>query len=397
MNNSKKQALSPSIIWLMAISSGLVVANNYYNQPLLSLIATEFKASEADVSKIAMLTQAGYAFGLLIIVPLGDLVRRKRLIVIDFGFIFISLLGMALSQTLPMLYLFGFLTGFTSVVPQLFIPMAATLASPEKRTQSIGFVMSGLLIGILGSRILSGWVGDFSGWRSMFLIAAALILILWIFISVKLPEIMPEYKGTYTQLMKSVAHFAVSEPLLQAGALRGAFLFASFSAFWMAIVFHLGQPPFNAGSEVAGSFGLVGIVGALVAGFTGKLARKFSFFKLTSALIVIFILSWGIFGIAGNTYIGLISGVIVIDAAMQGVHIMNQSSIFSIKPEANNRINTVYMTAYFIGGATGTYFAGLAWQNFQWNGVLFVGTTFGVLALIAHFLYRSRYTMQQAL
>lgn len=391
MNDHKKTVLTPSLLWLMAISSGLIVANNYYNQPLLSLIARDFNASEAAASRIAMLTQAGYAAGLLILVPLGDLVRRKRLIVIDFAFIILSLLGMAMSRSLNMLYVFSFLTGLTSVIPQLFIPMAAKLAEPEKRTQSIGFVMSGLLVGILGSRVLSGWIGNIYGWRSMFFMAAVIILILWIFVIAKLPEIFPEYKGSYGKLMKSVAHFAVSEPLLQAATLRGAFLFASFSAFWMAIVFHLEQAPFNAGSAVAGSFGLIGIVGALMAGFIGKIAGRVSYFKLTSILILVFLLSWGVFGTAGYTYIGLMLGVVILDAAMQGVQIMNQSSIFSIKPEANNRLNTVYMTIYFIGGAVGTYSAGIAWQYLQWTGVVLIGTSFGLLSLLAHVLYRRYY------
>lgn len=394
MNYPQKPALTPSLLWLMAISSGLIAANLYYNQPLLSLIAKDFSASEASVSKIAMLTQVGFALGLLIIIPLGDLVKRKRLIIIDLGFLFVSLLGMALSQSLLMLYFFSLLTGFTSVIPQVFVPMAAKLAEPEKRTQSIGFVMSGLLFGILGSRVLSGFIGNISGWRSMFFIAAVLVLVLWYFIALKLPEILPEYKGTYKELMKSVAHFAISEPKLQAASFRGAFLFASFSAFWMAIVFHLAQPPFNAGSAVAGSFGLVGIAGAMMAGLIGKLAKKVSYFKLMVMLILSFIASWVIFGYAGYTYVGLIIGVVLLDAAMQGAHILNQSSIFSLKPEANNRLNTVYMTTYFIGGASGTYFAGLGWAYLQWTGVLAVGMGFGLLALLAHVSYRKHYKLQ---
>ncbi len=391
MNNSQKTALTPAVLWLMAISSGLIIANNYYNQPLLSLVAREFNASDSSVSKIAMLTQIGYAMGLLIIVPLGDLVRRKRLIIIDFGLILISLLGMALSQSLHMLYVFSFLTGLTSVVPQLFVPMAASLAAPEKRTQSIGFVMSGLLIGILGSRILSGWIGNIWGWRSMFFIAAVLILILWFFITWKLPEVLPEYKGTYRELMKSVLHYAKTEPALQAASLRGAFLFASFSAFWTSLVFHLEQAPFQAGSAMAGSFGLIGMLGALMAAFTGKLARNVPYFNLTVILLLMFLLSWGILGVGGYTYIGLVLGVVILDVAMQALHIMNQSSIFSLHPQANNRLNTVYMTSYFIGGAAGTYLAGLSWQHWHWNGVLFVGVGFGLLAFFVHLLYQRIY------
>ncbi|WP_242691572.1 MFS transporter [Desertivirga arenae] len=389
-----KKTLTPAVLWLMAISSGLVVANNYYNQPLLTLIAKEFQVSDESVSKIPMLTQMGYALGLLIIVPLGDLLKRKKLIVIDFALILAAVLGMALSPSLSLLYVFSFLTGLTSVVPQLFIPMAASLSHPEKRTHSIGLVMSGLLVGILGSRILSGYVGNIWGWRSMFFIAAGIMVLLWIFIWWKLPEVHPQYKGSYKELMKSVFHYAKTEPALQAASFRGAFLFASFSAFWTSLVFHLEQAPFNAGSAVAGSFGFLGILGALMAAFTGKLAKTISYNKLTWILLAVFLGSWGVLWAGGNTYLGLIIGVVVLDVAMQALHIMNQSSIFSLHPHANNRLNTVYMTTYFVGGSTGTYLAGLAWQQWQWNGVLLVGIGFGIAAAFVHLLYRKLYTGQ---
>lgn len=392
MNTMEKPALSRPVLWLMAVSSGLVVANNYYNQPLLSLIAAEFKVSSAEVSTIAMLTQVGYALGLLVIVPLGDLLRRKRLIVIDFALILLALLGMATGRSLQLLYVFSVLIGFSSVVPQLFVPMAATLAHPDKRTQAIGLVMSGLLMGILGSRILSGWVGSVLGWRAMYYIAAGIISVLWLLIIWQLPEVHPSYKGTYRELMKSVIHYARTEPLLQAAALRGALLFASFSAFWTSLVFHLQQEPFHADSAVAGAFGIVGMAGALMAALVGKIAGKVTHFSFVTWLLFIFIGSWALFHVTGNTWIGLIAGVLILDVAMQAIHIMNQSSIFSLHPQANNRLNTVYMTAYFVGGATGTFLAGLAWQHWQWRGVLGVGTGFGVLALLVHMAYKKYHT-----
>lgn len=388
MNNPHQTKLTPAMLWIMAISSGLIVANNYYNQPLLSLIVKDLQISPSSAGKIAMMTQVGYAAGLLTIVPLGDLVRRKRLIIIDFAFILFSLIGMAMSQSVIQLYIFSFLIGLTSVIPQLFVPMAASLSSPEKRTQSIGFVMSGLLIGILGSRVLSGVIGEIYGWRTMFYIAAGIILVLWVVIARMLPEVYPEYKGTYLELMKSVIYYARTEPVLQAAAFRGAFAFAAFSAFWTTLVYHLEQPPFLAGSGVAGSFGIIGMVGAMMAAMVGKIARKVPYFRLTFYFILAFIGSWLIFYGAGNTYIGLIAGVIVLDVAMQALHIMNQSSIFTLHPSANNRLNTVYMTSYFIGGALGTYLTAMAWQQWQWNGVLMVGFGFSFLTMAVHFIYK---------
>ncbi|WP_039865950.1 MFS transporter [Pedobacter sp. BAL39] len=390
MSNSNQNTLTPAVLWIMAISSGLIVANNYYNQPLLSLIANDLHISAASAGKIAMMTQVGYAAGLFTIVPLGDLVRRKRLIMIQFAFILLSLIGMAMSRSIWQLYTFSFLIGLTSVIPQLLVPMAASLSTPEKRTQSIGFVMSGLLIGILGSRVLSGIVGELYGWRTMFYIAAVIILVLWGMIAWKLPEVYPEYKGTYLKLMKSVVYYARTEPVLQAASFRGAFAFAAFSAFWTSLVYHLEQPPFFAGSSVAGSFGVIGMAGALAAALVGRIAKIVPYFRLTLYLILAFIASWLIFYGIGNTYIGLILGVIVMDAAMQALHIMNQSSIFTLHPEANNRLNTVYMTSYFVGGALGTYLTAIAWQQWLWNGVLMVGFGFSFLTLAVHFLYKRK-------
>lgn len=391
MNKVQTPGLSPSVLWLMAIASGLTVANNYYSQPLLVLIAGDFGVSESSVGNVAMITQIGYALGLLSLVPLADLFKRKRLIIADFGFIFLSLLGMATSPNIYVLIFFSFTTGLTSVVPQIFVPMAASLASPEKRAGAIGFVMSGLLIGILGSRILSGWIGTMYGWRSMFFIAAAISLVLWIMLKWKLPEVYPTYKGSYASLMKSVLTYARTEPLLQAATLRGALAFASFSAFWTALVFHLGEAPFHAGSAVAGSFGLAGMTGALIAAHISKIARRFPYFPLATVFILIFIFSWGVLWLGGYTYTGLILGVLILDVAMQAIHIMNQYSIFSLHPEANNRINTVYMTFYFVGGALGTFSSALSWQYWGWHGVLLTGAGFGLLALLAHYVYKGFY------
>ena len=391
MSISQKRTLTPSVLWLMTISSGLVAANNYYNQPLLSIIAKDFKVSESEVGALAMLTQIGFAVGLLVVVPLGDLLKKKKIIVIDFGFIFLALIGMAFSQNILQLYIFSFLIGLCSVTPQIFVPMAASLSKPENRTKSIGLVMSGLLIGILGSRILSGFIGDIYGWRAMYFIAAGLMIVLWLLIILKLPEVYPEYKGTYPELMKSVFHFARTEPILQAAALRGGLVFASFSAFWTSLVFHLGNAPFFAGSTVAGAFGIIGIAGAMMAILTSNLAKKFPYFQLTTWFILFFILSWVVFYGAGYSYWGLIIGVIILDIGTQAIHIMNQSSIFALHPEAHNRLNTVYMTTYFIGGSLGTFLATLFWEYWQWNGVVLIGTGFGLLSLLVHFLYRKVY------
>jgi Arabinose efflux permease len=227
-----KNEISKATLWLMTIATGLVVANNYYNQPLLGLIAKDLHIDEAMVSNSAMLTQIGYAFGLLLIVPLGDMFKRKKMILIDFFFIIFSLVGMAMSTSILFILLFSFLIGFTSVIPQVFVPMAAELASKEKQASAIGMVMSGLLIGILLSRVVSGFVGSYFGWREMYWIASAIMVITAITIAFKLPEVLPNFKGSYKELMRSVWNFARKQRVLQLAAFRGAMGFGAFSAFF---------------------------------------------------------------------------------------------------------------------------------------------------------------------
>lgn len=371
----------------MTILSGLVVANNYYNQPLLGLIASDFQVAEGTVSKISVLTQLGYACGLLFIVPLGDKLLRKRLILADLLFVVAALLLMAFANALWMLYVASFLIGVTSVIPQIFVPMAAELSSPEKKSANIGMVMSGLLMGILLSRFFSGIIGEYMGWRAMFEIAAGMMLLTWLLVYRYLPESRPNFKGSYGSLMQSVWYFARSERKLQVAAFRGAMGFGAMSAVFTTLVFHMEGAPFYAGASVVGSFGLIGAVGALAAAFVGRLNQRFSVYQLIYLSIAILLFSWIFIYFGQHTYIGLIIGIILVDLGLQSSHIMNQTDYFSIPTNATSRLNTVYMVCYFIGGSLGTYLAALAWQYAGWSGVCLVGTTFSALAFLAHLLF----------
>lgn len=381
-----KEYLAKNTLWLMAIGAGLVVANNYYNQPLLGRIAKEFGESEAATSKVAMFTQVGYAAGLLLIIPLGDMFRRKRIILIDFIFIIVSLLIFALSQSLIVMIVASFFIGLTSVVPQIFVPIAAQLSSAEDKGKNVGIVMSGLLIGILASRVFSGIVGDYLGWRNVFFIAAGMMLALGVLIAKWLPNMHPTFDGTYGQLMRSVMRYAKDIPSLRLASLRGALGFASFSVFWTTLTFRLEQAPFFQGSDVAGSLGLFGIAGALAASFVGKAAGRTNKNMLITAACALMILSWAAFGIGENSYIGLISGILILDMGLQAMHVTNQTIVFSSHPEAANRLNTVYMVSYFVGGSLGTLIAGRAWGVFGWSGVVVTGAILALLCLIVHLL-----------
>lgn len=385
-----KQYLSKSTLWLMAIGAGLVVANIYYNQPLLGMIANEFGQSESATSRVAMFTQIGYAAGLLLIIPLGDMFKRKKIILIDFFFIIISLLAFAVSKSLIVMILASFFIGLTSVVPQIFVPIAAQLSSPEKKGKNVGIVMSGLLIGILSSRVFSGVLGEYLGWREVFYIAAGMMVVLGILIAWLLPNMQPTFNGTYGQLMGSIFRYAKEIPSLRLASIRGALGFGSFSIFWTTLTFRLEQAPFFQGSDVAGSLGLVGIAGALAASLTGYISGKMNKNRLIAIACAIMILSWGIFGISGNTYAGLIIGIVILDMGLQGMHVTNQTIVFSSHPEAANRLNTVYMVSYFVGGSLGTLVGGKAWEYYGWNGVVSAGAIFIALSLSIHLLLCNR-------
>lgn len=389
-NKNKKPHLTRLHLWVMTIATGMVVANIYYNQPLLADISKDFKVSEAQGGMLAMLTQSGYAAGMLFTVPLGDMMERKRLIMFEFFMTIVALLLAAWSPAIHVLMFASFLIGAFSIIPQLIVPMAAHLSDPGERGKTIGFVMSGLLIGILLSRTVSGYIGAHLGWRAMFYIAAGLMFILWIALYFLLPEVHPDYKGSYKELMKSLIHLIKEEPQLRISAIRGALCYACFSGFWTTLVFLLKEPQYHLGSEAAGLFGLVGAFGALAASQMGRLSDKGDSQKLTAISILLVVISYVVFGFSTSNILLLIMGVIIMDMGVQATHISNQAVIFSLRPEARNRLNTVYMVTYFIGGAAGTFLASRAWHLYKWNGVVLMGIALSVLSLIIHLTFSEK-------
>lgn len=384
-----KEKLSNSALYLMSISAGLIVANLYYNQPLLGQIAATYGVTESAVSNVALATQLGYAFALLFIIPLGDKVSTNQILKLDFLVMVLSLLGAALSTSLALLIICSFFIGFTSAVPQMFVPMAAQLSDDKGRGRAIGIVMSGLLIGILGSRVLSGLIGEQFGWRNVYYGAAVMMVALFILLKFKLPVMNPKYAGSYGSLMKSLWFYFKTEPLLRLSALRGALSFAGISAFWTTLVF-LMEKSFGYGSGVAGAFGLLGIVGALAATVVGKMNNRVSKNKIIVFAAILMIVSWCIFLGSAHSLLGLILGAVLVDLGMQALHITNQNIIFSKNPDARNRVNTIYMVGFFIGGAIGTTLGALAWQHYGWTGVSCLGIVLSVATLIVHLLAKNK-------
>lgn len=364
----------------MAVACGLVVANIYYNQPLLAAIGRTFHLSDSQASLVATATQVGYTLGMLFVVPLGDMLERKRLMLL-------MLLGaagcMALAAVAPTFATLAgasVLIGIGSAVPQLLVPMAAHLAPPADRGRIVGRVMSGLLIGILLSRTLSGYVGAHLGWRAMFEIGAGLMLALLALLAWQLPTDRPAFTGSYGALMKSLVTLTREQAALRRAALVGGLLFAAFSVFWTTLAFFLESPAFGYGSDVAGFFGLIGAVGALAASWAGRTADvkgpDFTIALGSGAALVSFV----VLGLGGYHLAGLVLGVIVLDVGVQGAHISNQTKIFALVPEARSRLNTVYMTGYFIGGSLGSLLGGLAWTHGRWPGVCGLGLVLTGLA-----------------
>lgn len=376
------QGLSPALILLMSVATGLAVASNYYAQPLLDTIARAFNLSASSAGFIVTAAQLGYAAGLLFLVPLGDMFERRMLIVSMTLLAAGGMLLTASSQSLTMMIIGTALTGLFSVVAQILVPLAATLASPEKRGKVVGTIMSGLLLGILLARTVAGLLASLGGWRTVYWVASVLMVIMALALWRGLPKVKQENHLNYPQLLASVFSLFTQDKLLRTRALLGCFTFANFSILWTSMAFLLAAPPFNYSEGVIGLFGLAGAAGALGARPAGGLADKGKSHMTTSAGLVLLLLSWAAIWYGHVSVLALIVGILVLDLTVQGVHITNQTVIYRVKPEARNRLTAGYMTSYFIGGAAGSLISASAWQHAGWTGVCTIGAIMAILNLL---------------
>lgn len=374
--------LSPALILLMSVATGLAVASNYYAQPLLDTIAHAFNLSASSAGFIVTAAQLGYAAGLLFLVPLGDMFERRMLIVSMTLLAAGGMLITASSQSLSMMILGTALTGLFSVVAQILVPLAATLASPEKRGKVVGTIMSGLLLGILLARTVAGLLASLGGWRTVYWVASVLMVIMALALWRGLPKVKQENHLNYLQLLASVFTLFTQDKLLRTRALLGCFTFANFSILWTSMAFLLASPPFNYSEGVIGLFGLAGAAGALGARPAGGLADKGKSHLTTSSGLVLLLLSWAAIWYGHASVLALIVGILVLDLTVQGVHITNQTVIYRVKPEARNRLTAGYMTSYFIGGAAGSLISASAWQHAGWAGVCTIGAIMAAVNLV---------------
>ena len=376
------QGLSPSLILLMSIATGLAVASNYYAQPLLDTIARNFSLSASTAGFIVTAAQLGYAAGLLFLVPLGDMFERRMLIVSMTLLAAGGMLITASSQSLGMLILGTALTGLFSVVAQILVPLAATLATPDKRGKVVGTIMSGLLLGILLARTVAGLLANLGGWRTVFWVASVLMALMAIALWRGLPKMKSETHLNYPQLLGSVFSLFIHDKLLRTGAMLGCLTFANFSILWTSMAFLLAAPPFNYSEGMIGLFGLAGAAGALGARPAGGFADKGKSHLTTTMGLLLLLLSWLAIWLGHTSVPMLIIGILVLDLTVQGVHITNQTVIYRIHPDARNRLTAGYMTSYFIGGAAGSLISASAWQHAGWAGVCLAGTTVAILNLL---------------
>lgn len=381
MREHPTTSLSRWLVLLMAFATGVAVASNYYNQPLLQTLAEEFGLSYSRAGVLVTTAQVSYGLGLLLLVPLGDLWERRGLIV---GMTLLIAGGLLLSAFAPnfALLLAGTaLAGAFSAVAQVLVPFAATLASPAERGRVVGTLMSGLLLGILLARTVAGSLSALSGWRSVYLVAAAVMAVTALALWFALPRYRHAERISYPRLLLSVARLFREESELRLRTLLGALSFALFAMFWTPLAFLLSAEPYGYSDGVIGLFGVVGAIGALAANLSGRMADSGRGAQATTLGLVVLALSWLPLGGAGSSLVALLIGVVLLDLAVQLTHVSNMNQVYRLRPEARSRINAGYMTGYFAGGALGSLASAALFDAFGWAAVCAAGVTLSLVAL----------------
>jgi predicted MFS family arabinose efflux permease len=380
--NASRQRLTPALVLLMSVATGLSVASNYYVQPLLHTIAQQFDLSVNLAGFIVTVAQLGYACGLLLLVPLGDMLERRGLIVVMSLLAAGGMVITALSTSFALLLLGTLITGLFSVVAQILVPLAATLADPDRRGKIVGTVMSGLLLGILLARTVAGLLTQFGGWRTVYWTASLLMALMAVALWRFLPSTRQSVSLNYPQLLRSIFRLYAENRVIRTRAYTGCLSFANFSVMWTSMAFLLSSPPYNFSESQIGLLGLVGAAGALAARQAGALADKGKAKLTTSAGLLIMLASWAAIALGAHYLTALIIGILLLDLAVQAVHITNQSVIYAQKPEARNRLNAGYMTSYFIGGAFGSLLSANAYHLAGWYGVCAAGALMTLVNLL---------------
>jgi predicted MFS family arabinose efflux permease len=373
-----------SLLPFLGLACGVGVSNIYYNQPLLLDMAHSLHVDHSHMGTVAVATQIGYSVGILAFVPLGDVIERRGLMVRLFAGVALSALLAALAPNLAVLLAASIAIGLTAAVTHIVVPIAPELAEDEERGRAVGTVMTGLLLGVLLARSVSGWIASFFGWRSVFVFAAISNAAFVPLLLRRLPKLPAHKPLLYTQALRSLWTLIRTQPLLRESAVIGGLVFAAFSAFWTTLVFLLGSKHYHLGAGTAGSFGILGATGALIAPVAGQVADRRGSRAVVTLGLSLLSLGFCILWLLGYHLLGLVVGVIVLDLGAQANQIANQTRIFGLQPGARGRINTIYMTVYFLGGSLGSLFSMMAWARWGWGGVCALGLGLLGLAALRH-------------
>lgn len=377
--------LTKPVILLFAAACGLSVANVYYAAPLLDAMARDFAIAPAAIGAVVTVTQIGYALGLIFIVPLGDLVDRRRLIVAQGILSALALVGVATAPTVPVLLSCMALVGLLAVVVQVLVAFAATWAAPHERGQVVGLITGGVVIGILTARLISGVLTDLHGWRTVYVLSAILTLAM----SVVLFRVLPRSQGvisapSYPALIRSMFSLFRDEPVLRVHGAFAFLIFAMFNVLWTPLVLPLSALPFSLSHAEVGLFGLAGVAGAMGAGRAGRWADGGFAHRTIMLSFTLALVAWGLIAALAWSLWALIAGVILLDFAIQAIHVSNQSVIFAVRPEARSRLVGGYMVFYSVGSAAGALASTFIYAHDGWTGVCGLG---GFLALMGLLLW----------
>ncbi len=376
------------MVVLFAIACGLVVANLYYAQPLLPAIAESLKLSSVESSLIVAIGQIGYVVGIALLVPLGDAVNRRRLAIV---LLLVAALASGIAagaSSLLVLLVATLAVSAGTVVILVLLPLAASLAAPERRGRVVGTIMSGILIGVLLARTTSGFIAQIGSWRAVYIFSALVMLTLAVILGRVLPYTPPADKLRYWALLRSLGSIVREEPLLRRRALYGFLSFAGFNVLWTSLAFLL-TSKYGYSQVTIGLFGLAGLAGVLIAERAGKLIDVGRERLATLGFLLVICVGWlCMLYQSGHDLVMLIVGIVLLDLGVQGAHVLNQGVIYRLRPEARGRITTVYMTVYFLGGAAGSFLSGQAYTRGSWLGVGIIGLIFACAALAAYFCER---------
>ncbi|GES52751.1 MFS transporter [Rhizobium sp. NBRC 114257] len=375
--------LTRATIFLFAVASGLAVANAYFAHPLLDVMADDLKLSRTAAGLIVGATQLGYGLGLILLVPLGDLVDRRKLIIVQSLLSVAALISVGFSSSAAMLLASMAAVGFLAVVTQALVAYAASLAHPTERGHIVGMVTSGIVLGILLARSVAGTLTDFSGWRTVYIVSAVLTLVITLLLWRVLPRQEKPRRGlSYVGLIRSLGTLLIEEPVLRIRAVIAMLIFANITTLLAPLVLLLTEPPYSLSHTEVGLFGLAGAAGALGAVRAGRWADRGHGQRTTGIALALMLVAWLPISMLDRSILWLILGVLVIDFGLQAVHVTNQGMIYRVRPDAQNRLTAAYMIFYSIGSAVGSSTATIIYAHAGWPGVCISGAAISLTTLL---------------